>query len=476
MKLSYLNHSTLDMLYRAQKSIERDYIYGRNITKDAIYEQTLLYLKDYVKGTSFVELKDLPILVKMARSLVLSSNRKDYEDNLQLYYQINASALQRYEIQEKMKDVNAVAYLYNNKNQDKFFEPENIITARQTLLADTTCPEHIKNKTLQQIENCALLSYAQSQKEKFEKIDAYEKMADMFQLKQKDMPDNVAEFKPNVISEQYVKQAVSSAPKIKKKESKFMQFTKKIKAAVINVYRGGIKRFEKFGDKHSSKIVIGVIAASSIMGLKLFNDNQNKTLSENTEAKTTKIIPQSQEQNKGKTADFAQEAKKIESQNKLQTQPKNQVQEKRQEQNKIQTTQQKTQSQVKTVVGKDYYDTSLMIHLGSKSAVQSLYNKIDSLIENKKIKKLENLDTKRYAHSFTMYNLIRPNSAENKAIQNLLSGGKENPDMINHLVLKAKAKGSGVKADNHASQQKSNFDNASQTLQIQHLKNLQGQR
>ena len=83
----------------------------------------------------------------------------------------------------------------------------------------------------------------------------------------------------------------------------------------------------------------------------------------------------------------------------------------------------------------------------------------------------EGMDTKRYAHSFTMYKLIRPNSKENKAIENLLNGGAEEASYIDALVKQAGAKGSGVKADDN-SITTSNFARASQDLQQKHLQNL----
>ena len=71
-----------------------------------------------------------------------------------------------------------------------------------------------------------------------------------------------------------------------------------------------------------------------------------------------------------------------------------------------------------------------------------------------------------------MYQLIRPNSSEYKAIKNLLNGGSENVEKINQLVIDAGTKGQGVKPDN-ASIKTSNFDIAPKILQIQHIKNLQ---
>ena len=153
-----------------------------------------------------------------------------------------------------------------------------------------------------------------------------------------------------------------------------------------------------------------------------------------------------------KTADFVKEAQKMAV-----------TENKTEESNSL--------SSSKTQITGDYFDTSLEIHLKSKEKVQSLYDKIDALAEDGKIKFDNGTNTKKYAHAFTMYNLIRPNSVENQKIQNLLNGGQENPELINRLVLKAKDNGTGVKPDS-PSIQTSNFDSANVALQQQHLKNL----
>ena len=74
-----------------------------------------------------------------------------------------------------------------------------------------------------------------------------------------------------------------------------------------------------------------------------------------------------------------------------------------------------------------------------------------------------------------MYQLIRPNSQENKDFQSLLNGQSVDAAYINNLVIKAGTKGQGVKPDNN-SITTSNFDQASSQLQMQHLHNLQAQR
>ncbi len=448
------------MLYGSQRRNQEYFLKGKYDVDENVNEQTIFTLQNYLSGREFVDQKDLPILLKLAESLVKSSKRKEYQESLELYYQILGSVLERQEMQKKMQDVDAVIYTFNNKPEEMYFEPDNIIEAQKTVLADQECPKHIKDKTLQQIEKSALILYSQSKKEKYDNINAYKRMADVFNLKDKDFAEKIPEQKLYKVSESYVNQAKLVDTKFKK-ESKLNKFAKKVKESITNV----AEKTRNFVHKHSAKIVVGLIAVGSVFGIKMLNDNQKSKDVEKNKADTTKIVTLPKETIKVPTIDFGKAFKKIEIKNNintLNTQPKQKVQENKQV--------------LKTTVEKDYYDTSLMIHLGSKKAVQNLYNKIDSLIAEQKIKKLDNLSTKRYAHSFTMYRLIRPNSAENKAIQNLLSGGKENPDLINHLVLKAKPKGSGVKPNNMTFENKSNFNKASKALQMQHIKNLQSQR
>ena len=138
---------------------------------------------------------------------------------------------------------------------------------------------------------------------------------------------------------------------------------------------------------------------------------------------------------------------------------------------KAQIKQGSSESLKTSVLDHDYFDSALTIHLKSAQAVQKLYDKIDSLAAKGAIQFANGTNTKRYAHAFTMYRLIRPNSAENKAIQDLLNGGKVDKGYINALVLKAGERGSGVKPDNN-SIKTSNFDAASKALQLQHLANL----
>ena len=126
-------------------------------------------------------------------------------------------------------------------------------------------------------------------------------------------------------------------------------------------------------------------------------------------------------------------------------------------------------SEAVTVLEKAYknrFDTSLEIILG-KTARDNLYQQIDKLAEDGKIEYKDGTTREWYAHAFTMYNQLAPNSKENKAVKNLLSGGNEDKGYIHSLVIQAGRDGRGIQASGTYSA----FDNSGKDLQQQHLKN-----
>lgn len=96
-----------------------------------------------------------------------------------------------------------------------------------------------------------------------------------------------------------------------------------------------------------------------------------------------------------------------------------------------------------------YYDKALEIHLQSAKARDDLYIKIQELAKTGNIVFSEGTNYKWYAHAFTMYKLIRPNSPETRVINRLLSGDKNmDQKYINNLVIQAGKTGFGVKSEN----------------------------
>lgn len=126
---------------------------------------------------------------------------------------------------------------------------------------------------------------------------------------------------------------------------------------------------------------------------------------------------------------------------------------------------------------KNRFDTSLEILLG-KEKRDNLYKQIDTLAEKGAIKYSGGTTREWYAHAFTMYDKIAPNSAENRNIRKLLGGEKQSLEYINNLVLQAGRNGKGVKGSGTHSA----YDRASKDLQQRHNANnlqiikLQNQR
>lgn len=115
---------------------------------------------------------------------------------------------------------------------------------------------------------------------------------------------------------------------------------------------------------------------------------------------------------------------------------------------------------------KDRFDSALEIHLGAEKRDQ-LYQKIDKLAKAGKIQFKDGTTREWYAHAFTMYAQIAPNSEEGRTVARFLAGDDVKPDILNDLVIKAKRDGTGIQG----SGTNSNFDKASKKQQKQHLDN-----
>ena len=320
--------------------------------------------------------------------------------------------------------------------------PEELLKAYQTITTNTQTSSRLTSRLEQQINSYALLKYAELKTSR-RALSANKKFIDTFNLEHK---------KVTQISKSLVLMSDTSVAKdTPKSENKFIAFWNKAKNSISKKIDKMRHKIKKFYYKHEAKIAVASFALLGLFGYKMYNMTNNSSPYANNHSFSTNVKSNTYNQ-MDKTADFTKEAQKLSSNT-----PNKEVK-------------QDTDTQ-KTVITGDYFDTALEIHLKSQENVQNLYNKIDALAEDGKIKFADGMNTKKYAHAFTMYNLIRPNSVENKKIQNLLKGGTENPELINRLVLKAKDNGTGVKPDNK-SITNSNFDMASKALQQQHLKNL----
>lgn len=106
---------------------------------------------------------------------------------------------------------------------------------------------------------------------------------------------------------------------------------------------------------------------------------------------------------------------------------------------------------------KEHVQSFLAIH---KVDGEALISKINKLAEDGKIQFADGTNAEWYAHAFTVYGKVAPNSKETKMIKDLMAGQDVNPQEINQLVVQAKRDGTGVKghgkysAYNHSSKEK----------------------
>lgn len=432
-----MSKQALELFAKAQQSVGVSYKQGKIDIEDSIVMQSIDVLEGYVKGEVKISASDISILEHMSKHLLHILRGPLYKKVFALHQELSKNILQLKENNAKLENFDKVISVLNNKKQARKLSMENLVQAKEIIEADTEHSYKQKQRAKQQLQSYALIKYGETKQNYGADFEPYQKFISTFRLSYQKTTNKTTSNKPEV------KEKIETSPKEQNLLWAKFQKGKNAITAKLNQAKNKVK---KLYDRYEPMIAFGALMTVAVVGWKAFKSVSNdKNLNPYRATKTVVQNP-SMPQKTEKTADFS----KVQAEMKIKPEI---VKE-------------------QTKVASNYYDTSLQIHLGSKEAVQNLYNKIDDLAKSGKIKFIDGMDTKRYAHSFTMYNLIRPNSAENKAIQNLLSGGNENPDLINRLVLKAKAKGEGIKADNN-SNKTSNFDKADKQLQLQHLKNLQ---
>ncbi len=440
MSNSYMSKQTLDMFAQSQQSIGISYKQGRIDIEDSIVMQSIDVLEGYVKGEVKIAESDLPTLERMAKHLLHILRGPLYQKVFAINQELSKNILKIKEDNAKLANFDKIVSVLNNKKQAQGLSMENLVRAKNILEADTEHSFKQKQRPMQQLQSYALTKYAEVKQNCRADYEPYKIFVSTFGLAHQKTNKVIKNTKP-VVNEKVEKPA--------KKQNPILGALQKGKDAIVSKFQQAKKKIKRFYDKYEPLIALGTLLTVAVGGWKAMKSAATDESLTPYRATQNVVQTPADTLKTEKTADFSKAQAEM--------------------------TPKKEMKQKQTTVASDYYDTSLQIHLGSKEAVQKLYNQIDSLAQAGKIKFAEGLDTKRYAHSFTMYKLIRPNSAENKAIQNLLNGGHENPDLINRLVLKAKAKGEGIKPDNN-SIRTSNFDNANKGLQLQHLKNLQMQR
>lgn len=441
----YVGKDTLEMILGGQRSL-----LGRakiNEYEKLYVQQTKSLLTTFLSEETQIASADLVLLEDLAYALRNTSHGNERKEAEILLKKVLHKTHERREKLQKLKDINFVAFNLNNKKLAKSLSPEELLMAYKTVEKDSASSLKFKTRLKQQLQSFALLKYAEIKPSSLA-VNANKEFIDTFKLRHK-----------NIVSPISFKTVQNIPAEQPKKENKFFSFFKKAKEKVLDAIDNIRHNVKVFYYRHEAKFAIGSFALLGLFGYKINQSIENENaFQEQCYHSNSYYNPYNNPydtatNDSAKTADFVKEAQNINIQK------------------AENITKDRHDIKQKTIISGDYFDTALEIHLKSKEKVQSLYDKIDSLAEDGKIKFENGTNTKKYAHAFTMYNLIRPNSVENKKIQNLLNGGKENPELINHLVLKAKDNGTGVKPDNQ-SIKTSNFDNASKALQQQHLKNL----
>lgn len=123
-------------------------------------------------------------------------------------------------------------------------------------------------------------------------------------------------------------------------------------------------------------------------------------------------------------------------------------------------------------IHKNYYDSALKIHLGV-SGRENLYDQLRNMAISQKITIPTDESIEHLAHVITVSNLVQPNSAGNRFLQeclhsnDVISGAAQNK--LWHIV-----KAAGDRAQNiRGSSTVSNFDKQSRQIQQEHLNALQ---
>ena len=425
-KVQTPNEKMLKMYIGSQLNVPYKYKSQSSQSYNAINQQTSELLKQYASGERDINLNEEDLIKDLIRAYHYSSNPKQCLEAEKLQYAINKKIAYSKEKIKRLQNIGSLNSILNNKKEMRNLTSQEFIIALKTL--QNLSPQSRLRKNMEQrLKSHAQLKY-KTMLEMHERDGIFEKEFNL-------SPKNIQ--KINSINNNIT----PPTPTPKKNTNTFVAFF----ATGIEKIKSNAKKLKhkitRFYYKHLATIAIGSIATTAVVGGKLANMVTEQSQSP-YDAYYSNTPNNTSIESKQTTADFAQAAKHIK------------------------------QSANKTTIQGDYYDTALEIHLKSKKAVQNLYNKIDSLSQKGKIVFSHGTNSKRYAHAFTMYQLIRPNSSEYKAIKNLLNGCSENVEKINQLVIDAGTKGQGVKPDN-ASIKTSNFDIAPKILQIQHIKNLQ---
>ena len=462
----YIGKSLLMLYFGSQKSVEHAHGALSEIGKD-ILQQTKDLLLQLADGKAQISAENIDLCIDLAYSYQHSVPYREREQATKLVKKIVVPLQQRLNDLNKLKNINQVAYVLNHKKLAAKLSPEEMLVMSQTIDDDETNSPKLNQRLKQQLQSRALLKYSSMSANEINQSPVNQNFVNMFGLKYKNKQPSYNSGMNHTQNDESSKASVEPQEKVSVLSSLANSF-RSLKDSLSDKMRHLKYSMKRFYYRHEYKfaalsfllIGVGTYKASQYID----QEQQNAINAYNIRNYPTNDAA-SNVDSQDKTADFVYE------QAKLQQTTKNATQAKQSAASKAQIKHGSSESLKTSVHDHDYFDSALTIHLKSAQAVQKLYDKIDSLAAKGAIQFANGTNTKRYAHAFTMYRLIRPYSAENKAIQDLLNGGKVDKGYINALVLKAGERGSGVKPDNN-SIKTSNFDAASKALQLQHLANL----
>ena len=437
----FMNTASLKMFFDAQKSVTYG---GSGSMNKYILAQSQDVLQGLADGSVEINASDIDLCIELARCYAKSVSGENRKMALDLLRKILAVGRKRQDILQKMENIHHVAYVLNHKKLAAQLSPEEMMVMSNTILQDKQNSPKFNQRLMQQLNSRALLKYASMSDKEICDSKINQNFVQMFNLKHK------SKSRHNNGNFRTITNAVLAQEPVVKKKSFMTRCAEKIKNFKYNISTGLTKLKHKvahFYRQHEYKI-----AAFSFFLIGVGTYKASNYLEKEQTKAAYNQIQSSYTHDDAKSADFSAERAKIMDAQKNDTQNK-------------------TEATVVDHSMRDYYDTALLIHLKSVQAVQKLYHKIDSLAASGAIHFSQGTNAKRYAHAFTMYELIRPNSVENKKIQKLLAGEKVDAEYINSLVLKAGPKGNGVKPDN-SSIKTSHFDQATKSLKLAHLANL----
>lgn len=437
----FMHTASLKMFFDAQKSVTYG---GSGSMNKYILAQSQDVLQGLADGSVEINASDIDLCIELARCYAKSVSGENRKMALDLLRKILAVGRKRQDILQKMENIHHVAYVLNHKKLAAQLSPEEMMVMSNTILQDKQNSPKFNQRLMQQLNSRALWKYASMSDKEICDSKINQNFVQMFNLKHK------SKSRHNNGNFRTITNAVLAQEPVVKKKSFKARCAEKIKNFKYNISTSLTKLKHKvahFYRQHEYKIAT---FSFFLIGVGTYKAS-NYLEKEQTKAAYNQI-QSSYTHDDAKSADFSAERAKIMNAQKNDTQNK-------------------TEATTVDHSMRDYYDTALLIHLKSVQAVQKLYHKIDSLAASGAIHFSQGTNAKRYAHAFTMYELIRPNSVENKKIQKLLAGEKVDAEYINSLVLKAGPKGNGVKPDN-SSIKTSHFDQATKSLKLAHLANL----